>query len=200
VCQCVLNRRAESIIRKTVPEIFLKAPRLKDITPYEKLYSDLSRQVAIIEFIKESPLDAFFFLGPSGTGKSYLMWALYKEALYAGRQAKFTSCRDLVNSLRKDELGRSGDVDHNLVTVSDLKKSYFGPFHLFIDEWGKAPESEYVYNQLFSIADYCCSNPSNVVLNITTNYNEKDFSDVYGDAMLRRIKESTCTIKFGDGK
>lgn len=198
-CQCRLDIRAQSIIKRTVPEIFLSAPRVADITAYNKLSSRMDIQQSILENIKQRPLEAYFFVGPTGTGKSYLMWALYKEALFKGRNARFITCRELVEALRKEEMRRPGMVsDPQLISKEDLVRNFFGPFHLFIDEWGKASDSEYAYNQLFGIVDYCHNYPSQVVLSVSTNYTKREFEEIYGEAMIRRLFETCNGVFYGE--
>lgn len=200
-CQCKLDIRAKLIINRCVPEVFRNAPRLANIKPYENTGIDLEKQQSLLDIFKSVPFNGYFLYGPTGTGKSYVMWALYKEALYAGREAIFTSCRDLISKMRKEEFRRAWDTpDPSLISKDILKANYFGPTHLFIDEWGKASESTYVYDQLFDLVDYCSYNPSQVVLSISTNYNRADFEEVYGAAMLRRIQEVCGSICYGVGE
>ena len=199
VCQCKLDKTAKAIIQRTVPEIYRNEPRLKDIRPLSRLPVSVAAQKANLKLMIANPLGGYFLQGPSGTGKSYLMWALYKESLHAGLNATFTSCRELISRLRKEEFRKSGEPeDLNLVTVEDLRANARGPYHLFIDEWGKMKDNDYAYDQLFTIVDHCRSNPSSAVLNVSTNYSEADCIEIYGEAMMRRITEMCTSIFYGE--
>jgi hypothetical protein len=197
-CQCALDEMSEEIFRNVIPEIYQCVPRIKDLKPHEMLPCPVGVQQTMIDAIKDDPFEGFFMVGPTGTGKTYLMWSLFKEATYRGRDTYYTTCRNLVSRLRQAEFNRNETYDPDLITKDKLKATLYGPAHIFIDEWGKMSMTDYAYDQLFELVDYCSCNPSQVKMSIATNYTLEEFKNLYGDAMLRRIHECTTSLEWGE--
>jgi DNA replication protein DnaC len=162
----------------------------------------MEAQEKIIDLIRNSPLDSYFFRGPTGTGKSFLMWALYKEALYHGRKAIFVTARAMIAALRKLEFLNPSEQNNDIPDLIEphmLRRNIWGPAHLLIDEWDKTSVTPFAHDLLFSLIDYCASNPSSVVLCIATNLEKMDFCELYGEAMYRRISSITNEIWYSGG-
>jgi hypothetical protein len=63
------------------PLRFQGAGPLAELKPYAELRLSIERQEAILEGLKAHPEHSYLMLGPPKTGKSFLLLALYREAL-----------------------------------------------------------------------------------------------------------------------
>jgi DNA replication protein DnaC len=177
----------EKVIEKFVPGRYRIEPRLKDIKPSKFVTLDVKLQTEIIKALNKNPLGGYFFCGATSTGKTYLMWALYKEAVYAGRNALYMTCSEMIRKMKLDEFNPNCLEGFS---VSDFEKNNSqSPAHLFIDECGKLGDTEYSFSKFFEVIDFCYMNPDIVRLSLATNYNLELFRESYGEALTRRLEE-----------
>lgn len=192
------------MIKRRVPEIYRDAPRINGISACPSLVPQVEMEVQekILDIIRNKPLDGYLFHGPTGTGKTYLMWALYKEALFCGRKALFVTARSMITALRKLEFQHPNEQNNDIPDLVEpymLRRNIWGPTHLFIDEWDKVSVTPYVRDLLLALIDHCASNPSSVVLCVATNSDKRDFCELYGEAIFRRISSVTNEIWYSGG-
>ena len=176
----------EKLIKELVPGRYRLEPRLKDIKPSKFVALDVNTQTEIIKALNKNPLGGYLFCGNTSTGKTYLMWALFKESLYAGRNAFYMTCSEMIRKMKLDEFKPNCPEGFS---VSDFEKNSNNPAHLFIDECGKLGDTEYSFSKFFEVIDFCYMNPDIVRLSVATNYNLEFFRESYGEALTRRLEE-----------
>jgi|GEM_PF-3118198 len=167
------------------------------MTPCETLSVSPEYQETVIGILRKNPFSGYFFRGETGTGKTHLMWALFKEAAFAGRRVTFTTAREIIQRYRREEFGRLLS-DESALGPDNLSANYWGPHHLFIDEFDKVNSGDFTYDYMFTLINHCYENPNEVVLCVATNLTEALFREVWGEAMARRISDITKPITWGD--
>lgn len=152
----------------------------------------LEDQQKVLDVMQRRPLSGYALFGPTGVGKSFLLWALAKEACYAGRRVIIRKCSVVLEAMKDSEDKKAEDRDHpDLIARADLDDS-MGKTHFMIDEMDAIPTTAFAMRQLFDLIDYCYENSGKVVLSMTTNLGKGRFKDTFSPALYRRV-ESCCT-------
>jgi DNA replication protein DnaC len=190
-CDCARSLRYEKRIKKLIPDFFQGVPRPVDLRLIETLPVEADCQERTIKILKENPLGRYCFRGPSGVGKSYLLWSLCKEAICSDRRVIAVNARHLVRSLK------NGNAEESEAPLEELEQDIRGnPTHLFIDELDKINLTPSTFDALFELFDYCYLNRSKVALSVTSNLGTEAFCELFGKAIHRRITEITRSIDY----
>lgn len=155
---------------------------LDEIFPYQI-------QEEVIGDLKDKPLRAHSFFGPSGVGKSRFLYALLREAIDCGRKFIFFSkMAPMIRAIRDNEFQRLPEERwHEVVTPDDLNNCTSEPMHIFIDEFDKVPFTDDVYLKIFELIDFIYENQDRARLTIASNLSQDNFTAIWGEAVLRRI-------------
>jgi hypothetical protein len=213
-CECHYVRLVEYLLKRTpefiaeklqgkrlAPEvIYRKNPPITDnwqrIQPsgyVAKHGFNLKNQQELLDAIGKNPLRSYALFGPTGTGKSFLLWALAVEAAYAGRKVIFRETSALIEAFRSSQTANKEDERHpDIVLIEDLKSGSGSPVHLFLDELDNIGPTDFALRKLFDLINHCYNQPSKVVLSIAANLTEAAFKEMFGPATYRRI-EVLCT-------
>jgi DNA replication protein DnaC len=181
-CECRLNRIRDSRFAKIPPKF--AGLRLADIQPRKG-------QEQIITFAKENPQGSYFLAGNFGTGKSMLMWALYREAIERNAP-KLIACTlaELLNEYRGFING--GPLPR--MNATELKQSHTR-YSIFFDDIDKAKPTEYAAEQFFEIVNAIYEYGHQVVtttnLGVSALIDHFDRADErFGGAIVRRLVDN----------
>lgn len=192
-CDCLIAKRKREYAKKVVPERFWNV-RFKNLKPsgLAKLTED--RQQRVIDVLKKDPLGSYMLLGPTGVGKTHLLYALVNEAIDARRTVYALTASELLRAAREAEIGNTDFI----VDVGKLERtSERGTVHLFVDEMDKVKLTEYAQLFLFDIVNYCYNNPNRVKFSITSNLNPNAFEETYGPAFFRKMRDISHLVVYG---
>lgn len=167
-CQSCLNdsmteNRKLDIIHRSLNSDHIKASLTKDFDRTYLLYRKQSR----------------LFHGNAGTGKTYLMAALFKDDIENNKQALFVSVPEL---LREIKLCYEPLPE---VSESEVIKKYAEVKNLYLDDLGAEKVTEWVLATLYFILDYRFRNKLRT--NVTTNLKVVDISKHLGDRIASRL-------------
>jgi hypothetical protein len=150
----------------------------------------LAAQKAVIEKLGGSPLLGYIFFGPTGTGKTFLLWALMQEAVYANRRAVYYtagSLARLISSQRDDDAAE-------LEIIRAPERWMGSPLHLYIDELDSIPSRDVVLRALFEIFSAAYDTGA-VVLSVASNAGLKALENHIGSASMRRLLDLATPVK-----
>jgi DNA replication protein DnaC len=124
-------------------------------------------------------------IGPPGTGKTHLAAAMVLDVIQRGQNAKYTTFRDLIRSLRATWRRAAEQTEEDV--INDLA----GVPLLVVDEIGVSMGSEAELVQFFDVIDrrYQLANPVVLVSNLPV----PDLRIALGDRLADRIREN-CTV------
>lgn len=152
-------------------------------------------QTEMLRHVMSNPLDGYSIFGPTGTGKTLLLWALAKESCYAGRRVIFRKAFDLALEMRDEEFSRPGSL-REFPSIEDLLDSPGGKVHLFIDEMEKIAVTDFILRKFFQLFDAAYSMPKRLSISICSNLSLQEFIQVFGEAIRRRIGVISDSIEM----
>jgi DNA replication protein DnaC len=177
-------------IEKFVPVQWqgLKAADLKPWSEIEEVFP-LDQQRTVIEAIQKDPLGGHSLFGPSGTGKSRILYCLLQEAILAGRDVFFSKMPKLVRSIRDYEFKRLPQEKWDeIIEAEDLHDRKKGnPLHIFIDEVDKINLVDEPYLKIFELFDFIYEHKESAVVSVCSNLTMGDFVNIFGEGLARRI-------------
>jgi hypothetical protein len=200
-CKCLMERKVREYALRIIPSRYVDA-RVSTLVPCDKIVKAISieRQQRVIDTIKFNPLAGYLFFGPTGVGKTHLLYSLANEAVYARRHVIAASASTIIKSAREAEFNKSFApiIDFDLIgeyTGRDVANS--GILHIFIDELDKIKLSEWSQLLMFDLINMAYDNPDTIKISITSNLSPKSFEENYGAAFYRKLKDISKSIVYG---
>jgi DNA replication protein DnaC len=191
-CEC----RRREIRRQRLAGIPPKfaAVTLETLEPKLKVHADQERH---IPYIKANPLRSYLLAGTFGTGKTWLMWALYRHAIDRDVTGLVVcTLSELLNEYKafiQASMERREDKKYPRIGAETLRQNHT-KYSIFLDDVDKAKPTEYAAEQLFELVDAIYSFGHQLV--VTTNLRPaalvKHFEradDRFGGAIVRRITD-----------
>lgn len=191
-CVCVL----ENIRRKKLSAI---PPKFEGVL-LSALKPDVrkhARQAEYIPFIQANPTRSYFLGGKFGTGKTMMMWALYRDAVERDRRTVVCTLTELLTEYKKAINASTNHLEpfYPRLVAEDLRQNHT-KFSIFLDDVDKAKPTEYVAEQVFELANAIYDFQHQIV--ITTNLSVKGLGDYferaderYGGAIVRRFVDNS---------
>lgn len=196
-CVCVV-RRIQAQKLSVIPPAF-KLANLDNLEPDAARHP---KQPAVIDAMRRSPEASYFLAGRFGTGKTYLMWALYRHAVMAGKRTVVCTLSELIGEYHRFiQLSKAGQMlQYPRVGAEDLRQQHTR-FSIFLDDVDKARPTEYVAEQLFELVDaiYAFGHQIVVTTNLTAAALAQHFEradERYGGAIVRRITEGATSAEM----
>lgn len=192
-CVCLEPKRAEFVLNQ-MPALY----RLADLASIEPWDHKHKKQKAILEKVKTNPYKSYLFLGASGVGKSYISWALWKNAALSGRRAIATTAAELMKEFRDLEI--EDEPERPKVVPADLAQGKF-LYTIFLDEIEKIRMSPFAMEKLFELIKNAVDYGHQLI--VTSNMREGELQKafgkidpVWGEAMMRRLVENTTVVEM----
>lgn len=193
VCEC--QREAQkAYILSLMPPLYAKAD-LGDLSPWLHKHP---KQQTIITGIKKNPFDSYFFMGDSGVGKTYIAWAIWKNAALTGRRAVATTMAELSVQFRDLEIHK--EAQRPKILPQDLAQTHT-QYTVFLDEIEKMRVSPFSIEKLFELIKNAVDFGHQLV--ITSNMTEEglrkhfgQLDEVWGSAIIRRLIEGSTLVKM----
>lgn len=183
-CVCRVKRIRDKRL-SVIPPAF-RDVRLGDLVAMPDVHR---MQSEAVPFVQAHPEMSYLLAGRFGTGKTMLMWALYRDAVDRGvDRVVICTAKALMDEIRAYGLGGGvvPRVSGESLRQSDVRWS------LFIDDLDKDKASEYANSQLFEIVNAAYEYKHQIV--VTTNldvaglvehFDKED--ERFGGAIVRRI-------------
>lgn len=137
-------------------------------------------------------------MGDSGVGKTYIAWAIWKNAALSGRKAIATTMAELSLQFREMEGEEGGSRPQ--VLPQDLAQAHT-KYTIFLDEIEKMKVTAYSIEKLFGLIKNAVDFGHQLV--ITSNMSEDNLrkhfgqiDDVWGSAIIRRLIEGTIRVNM----
>lgn len=196
-CECRLKKERERLIGKIPPQFAWS--NLETLTPQTDKHD---KQARFIEIIRDDPTASFFFAGRPGTGKSLLMWTLYRHVVETGTN-RVVACtmstlldeyRDVIRASMAGE-----DAQIPRLSVADLRQKE-KKFSIFLDDIDKANPTDYAAEQIFGLVNAVYEFQHQLV--ITTNLSPERLAAQYdrsfdrGEPIVRRMMEGAKVLSF----
>jgi DNA replication protein DnaC len=166
-----------------------------NLSPSAKIKNNISldRQAKVIDTISKDPLAGYLFLGPTGVGKTYILYTLANEAVDIGRHVIASTASRIIKSVRDSEFNKE------VIPIIDRDSILeYNKVSIFIDELDKIKLTEYSQLILFDLVNLIYDNPDKIVISITSNLPPRAFEDNYGSAFFRKLKEISKLIVYGE--
>jgi DNA replication protein DnaC len=179
-CDCV-KEKIRTARLSAIPERF----RNSTIECYQPRNPKQERALSLIS---GDPSGSFYLTGSYGSGKTHLLYALYREIVLTGKTGcHVRTTRGLVEELRRAEFD---DDFVSPVLAAALKPE---PYHLFWDDIDKLKTTEFKTEVLFDLADTMYS--QNHGLTVTSNYSLRDLieRERMHPAIVRRL-DDMCRV------
>jgi DNA replication protein DnaC len=150
-----------------------------------------------VPFIRANPHRSYFLGGTFGTGKSLIMWALYRHAVSTDMPGIVVcTLTELLNEFKafiQASIERRDDKKYPRIAAETLRQNHTR-YAIFLDDIDKAKPTEYAAEQLFELVDavYAFQHQLVVTTNLSVNRLVKHFEradDRYGGAIVRRITD-----------
>ena len=173
LCDCAIEKRKNKI-----------GSRFKNCN-LGTLNLQLSQKEA--KLIKTNPEDSYFLTGNFGTGKTHLMVCQYDYLLKLYRLpiVKFFREVDLVSDWQDWENGR-------YYTTDEFRQQ--GVKHLFLDDLGRSRVTDRVQQEMYGLIDWIYT--AEIGLTISSNFGYEELTNIYGGAIVRRIRDICQEIKI----
>lgn len=160
------------------------------------------RQVEALTQLQTEREGNFYLAGRFGSGKTLMMWLLYREAVMRDQRVVFATLTELLNEYKKyiqDSMAGNPPTAPRIV-AEDLRQSHT-KYAVFLDDIDKAKPTEYAAEQLFELSNAICDFRHQIVLttNLTVtklrdHFNKAD--ERFGGAIVRRLVENSKRIEL----
>jgi hypothetical protein len=150
-------------------------------------------QQKLFDQLSIDPLAGYGLYGPTGVGKTFLLWALVKEAAYGGQTVFVRSAGRLAQEARGTEIDDSSE--HWIDQIQEFKRGT----HVFIDELDGTSTTEFSLRVLFELVSECWNRSDGLRLTIASNLAPKQLSEKIGPATVRRIEDLTSSLTLFSG-
>jgi DNA replication protein DnaC len=160
-----LNRRLKSA----------RLPRNNDLKTYDYSTENGLQKMRLNQLRELNWLDQIYnimFMGPSGTGKTFLAGGLCADAVAKGYRAYFRTMEELINMLKMKDMTRTALVEHRKLCKANL---------IVIDDIMLFPIEKNQAVNLFNFINQIYENTSFI---ITTNKMPSDWAKILDDEVL----------------
>ena len=200
-CRCALERARQRKLDRIPPRY--QWARLESLSPHP----DLERwgavpelQARAIALLKKNPDDSYAFFGPTGTGKTTYLYALYQHAIQTQLRACWcVQMPRLVSDLRGLEFDAEQEPCLSRRMIADAHEENLRP-RLFIDEFDKVNVTDFALNSVGELVDtiynFSGQDGKGVQFVMATNLNRQEFLSVWGNHILRCIEEMASVLDF----
>lgn len=197
-CECRLKRIRDARLAKIPPKF--ADVTLADLRPLENIHP---MQADALPFIQANPLQSYVIAGRFGTGKSMLMWALYKNAVENNAQ-RIVACTlsELITEYRAFiQASMAGETPkYPRLNAEELRQDSVR-YSIFFDDIDKARPTEYTAEQFFEIVDAIYNFRHQLV--VTTNLSVSRLVDHFdraderfGGSIVRRLVDGAKILEM----
>jgi DNA replication protein DnaC len=191
-CECK-NAELSQYLRSQMPPLYEDAD-LNTLLPWEFKHK---KQNSVVKGIKENPFDSYLFVGDSGVGKSYMAWALWKNAAMSDRKAvgmTLAEFRDEYNKYAMDSFSP------RRITPEELCQKH-KKYTVLFDEVDKVKISEYSIEKFFQVLKNIIDYKHQLIVTTQSGLSElkehfSQVSEAYGSAIMRRLMEGTTLVEM----
>lgn len=162
-----------------------------DPSPYAESHGfPIKDQLAVLAEMGKHPFRGYAFYGPTGTGKTLLLFALAQEWVYAFSRVYYCTSSRLAAAI--------DDGDREYLGELPCPDPWMGrPSLVIIDEIDSIPRREAVLRFLFDLLSHCYNAPDKCVVSIASNAPPKMLKSIIGDAAHRRIEDLCVYVNTG---
>ncbi len=129
------------------------------------------------------------FLGPTGLGKTHLSTSIAKAVIERGFDVIYDCAANILSDFENERFGRAYS-DRNDATTD----KYFDTDLLIIDDLGTEFQSQFTVSCIFTVINTRLNN--NKALIISTNLNQKEIRERYGDRLASRLFGDFMAMQF----
>jgi DNA replication protein DnaC len=195
-CVCRLEKLRRNRLAQ-IPQIY------KDVS-IDTLKAINNSQQKAVALVKAYPQDNFIFCGRFGSGKTYLLWTLYKAAVMRDTE-RVVACKmvTLIDEYKRFIADSMANVDKPVyprIAAADLRQDHT-KYSIFFDDIDKETPTEFVAKQVFDLADAIYENKHQIVT--TTNLTVTELVDYfdradkrYGGGIVRRLIDNAHRIEM----
>ncbi len=200
-CQCALERARQRKLDRIPPRY--RWACLESLSPHpalERWGAVPELQARAIALLKRNPDDSYAFFGPTGTGKTTYLYALYQHAIQTQLRACWcVQMPRLVSDLRALEFGTEKEPCLCRRMIQDAQEENLRP-RIFVDEFDKVSVTDFALNSVGELVDtiynFSGQDGKGVQFVMATNLNRQEFVSVWGNHILRRIEETARVVDF----
>lgn len=119
-------------------------------------------QPQVVRSMLADPGGNYFFCGPEGCGKTYLLYALYAHVVTTGANRVICTTMNNLVAMTKEGFSRGGDMQKDWLRIADLQGGR--RCSVFIDDIDKARATEFVGELIFAWIDAIYANKHQLVI------------------------------------
>jgi DNA replication protein DnaC len=175
-CECV-KEKIRAVRLSLIPERFRNST-------FESYRPRNPQQQRALSLISGHPSGSFYLTGSYGSGKTHLLYALYREMVLTGKTGcHVRTTRGLVEELRRAEF----DEDYISPVIAAASKPE--RYHLFWDDIDKLKPTDFKAEVLFDLVDILYRQKHG--LTVTGNYSMRDLveHERMHPAIVRRLDD-----------
>jgi DNA replication protein DnaC len=197
-CKCRLAQIRANRLSKIPPKFALF--HLSTLEPKPSAHRE---QVTMIPFIKENPERSYLLAGRFGSGKSLMMWMLYRNAIkQTDRKVVVCTLAELLAEFRAFIQSSKDNETPKLPSLcaAELRQKE-RPYSIFLDDIDKARPTEYAAEQFFEIVNAIYEYQHQLV--VTTNLRVQELSqhfdradERFGGAIVRRLVDNAKVVEM----
>lgn len=193
-CDCALKKRQGALIEQ-MPPLYRDAD-LRSIQPWETKHA---KQKTVLEAVLACPHESYLFLGNSGVGKSFIAWALWKNAAFNGiRTPVINTTSELIKEFQ--DYAVDSNAERPKVLPADLAQNSF-KYTILLDEIEKFKVTEFSIERLFELVKNAVDYKHQLLVTsqmrlaeLKTTFSKID--PVWGSAIMRRLVENTLVVEM----